>query len=259
MNAVNRIDTPDLLLEWTESTWDTAVFGFPVLQITHIEVRGPASGIGLRYFREACDSIGCGLVSCRLPHECLRESMLLEEHGFRFIEMLYKPELDNIQSRFIPGENGLVAAHAVKEEIPAVLEIAESAFVNERFQLDHRLDPAMGDKRYCNWVISAIDHPTQELYVLRNGRQVVAFFIAEMMPDKTCYWHLNAVEPVSQGQGYGKRAWITMLRLAREQGAEKVQTCIVARNYRVLNLYARLGFSFPPPLMTFHWVGSSST
>jgi len=45
-----------------------------------------------------------------------------------------------------------------------------------------------------------------------------------------------------------------MLHQAREAGAQRVRTCIVARNHRVLNLYAGLGFRFPPPQMTFHWV-----
>ena len=62
------------------------------------------------------------------------------------------------------------------------------------------------------------------------------------------------VDPAAQGQGYGRRSWETMIAHARQQGSQRIQTCIVARNHRVLNLYARLGFHFPPPLTTFHWV-----
>ena len=65
---------------------------------------------------------------------------------------------------------------------------------------------------------------------------------------------INAVAPGAQGQGYGWRAWQAMLAQAHLEGAERVRTAIVARNHRVLNLYARLGFRFPAPLMTFHWV-----
>ena len=258
-NTTGRVDTPHLLLEWAGSPWDATVFGFPVLQITKMEIRGSVTDINLQTFDEARDRLGAGLVSCRLPHERLRESMLLEEHGFRFIEMLYQPELDDLQNWSDLHETGLDAVTAEESELPTILNIASSAFTNERFHVDPRLDSALGDQRYCNWVRSSLNHPSQQLYTIRNGKQVVAFFVTEMMPDKTCYWHLNAVAPVAQGKGYGKRAWITMLRLAREQGAKKVRTSIVARNYRVLNLYARLGFRFPSPLMTLHWVRDPQT
>jgi RimJ/RimL family protein N-acetyltransferase len=45
-----------------------------------------------------------------------------------------------------------------------------------------------------------------------------------------------------------------MLVQAKRAGAKRVRTSVVARNNRVLNLYARLGFRFSQPKMTFHWV-----
>jgi RimJ/RimL family protein N-acetyltransferase len=179
--------------------------------------------------------------------------MLLEGHGFRFIEMAYHPELDRLESIALPDDT-LMVARATPQDLLEVLEIAGNAFRNERFHVDPRLNPSLGDLRYCNWVKSSLDHPSQRLEVVRDGEQLVAFFVTEMLEDGTCYWHLNAVAPNAQGQGYGRRAWQAMLRKAREEGARRVQTCIVARNHRVLNLYARLGFRFAPPLMTFHWV-----
>ena len=101
-----------------------------------------------------------------------------------------------------------------------------------------------------------LDHPSQRLHVIRDGSLLAAFFVTERLADGTCYWHLNAVTPDAQGKGYGRRAWLAMLHQAQGDGAQRVRTSIVARNHRVLNLYARLGFRFPPPLMTFHWVRS---
>ena len=89
---------------------------------------------------------------------------------------------------------------------------------------------------------------------LVDGATQVALFITETLPGDICYWHLTAIAPHLQGRGYGRRTWETMLEHARRHGARQVRTSIAARNHRVLNLYARLGFHFPPPLMTFHWV-----
>ncbi|MDD5330407.1 MAG: GNAT family N-acetyltransferase [Sulfuricella sp.] len=254
--TAGRLDTAGLFLEWAEAPWDTDLFGFPVLQIDRLEVRGPAANEDMAAFERARDDSGCGFVSCRLDHGRLRESMLLEGRGFRFIEMLYQPELD-LQAVAGPDETGLAVVPADDENLPAVLDIAGSAFRNERFHMDARLESGLGDQRYRNWVVGSLSHPTQRLHVICDARRPVGFFVTEHLPDGTCYWHLNAIAPAAQGKGYGRRAWLTMLHRAREEGARRVRTSIVARNHRVLNLYARLGFRFSQPLMTFHWVRGS--
>ena len=251
-----RLRTPSLLMTWSEAPWDQVVCGFPVLQITAMEVRGGDAGNDMRVFEHQRDRLGTGLVSCRLPHACMKESMLLEEHGFRFIEMLYAPELDLSTFKIDEDVSLLVVARAREDDLPALLDIASTAFHNERFKMDPRLDPSISSRRYRNWVASSLCHPTQELYVVRDGERRVAFFVTELLADRTCYWHLNAVAPDAQGQGYGRRVWLTMLNQASSRDAQRVRTSIVARNYRVLNLYARLGFVFTSPAMTFHWVRS---
>lgn len=253
MAAPECIDTPDLLLEWSEAAWDTAVFGFPVLQIGCMELRTPRGVADFPRFEAVRDETGAGMVSCRLSHRRLRESMLLEDRGFRFVEMVFHPELEELPGRLAAGKT-LEVERARAKELPAIQDVAGSVFCNERFHMDPRLDPAIGDQRYRNWVLGSFDHPTQRLYALRDEERLVAFFVTEMLADGTCYWHLNGVAPEDQGKGYGRRAWLSMLCHAKENGAVRVRTCITARNHRVLNLYVRLGFRFPPPLMTFHWV-----
>lgn len=247
------IETANLCLAWRQTPWDTAIFGYPVITIHRMDILGDGANDDFALFESTRDGLAAGLVSCRLPHDQLRESMLLETHGFRFIEMVYHPELDRLETLALP-EDTLAVVPAGYRDLPEVLEIAGHAFRDERFHVDPRIDPKLGDLRYCNWVKSSLDHPRQRLTLVRDGERLVAFFITEMLEGGICYWHLSAVNPGNQGQGYGRRSWLTMLRRARQEGARRVRTCIVARNHRVLNLYARLGFSFSPPLMTFHWV-----
>lgn len=247
------LDTPALRLAWIRAPWDEAVCPFPVMQIDQIEVRGPGAPESMREFASARDRLGAGLVSCRLPHDRLAESMLLEQCGFRFIEMLYAPEL-GLEAVDAAGDEGLAVEPASASDMPALLDIAGSAFHNERFRMDPRLDPAISGRRYQNWVASTPSHPSQQLYAITDQGRVVAFFIVELQAGGTCYWHLNAIAPAFQGQGYGRRAWSAMLRHAKRAGAARVRTSVVARNTRVLSLYARLGFTLPPPAMTFHWV-----
>ena len=249
-----HIDTEGLLLEWVEAPWDTAVFGYPVLQINHVEIRGPSAGTDFAGFEKIRAKLGVKIISCRLPHGYLRESMFLEDHGFRFIEMIYGPEYKQLQEFTVEQGEELAVMLADSNDLPEILAITESAFHNERFHVDPRLDHSLGSRRYCNWVRSSLEHDSQKLYVLRDKEIAIAFFVTERLDDGTCYWHLNAVAPDVQGHGYGRRAWLTMMNLARKEGARQVKTSIVARNHKVLNLYSSLGFRFPPPMMTFHWV-----
>lgn len=249
-----RIETAHLTLDWMEVPWDSRVFGFPVLQIQELVVLGRGADLDVAPFEAARDRVGSALVSCRLPCEKLRESMFLEANGFRFVDMIIHPELAELQRRPAEAESGLTAAPADAVDLAAIEAIAVSAFRNERFFVDPRLDPTCAGQRYRNWARSALDHPRQRLYAVRDGEHLVAFFVTELLSDGTAYWHLNAVAPVAQGCGYGRRAWQAMLGEARRQGAERVRSSIAVRNHRVLNLYAQLGFRFSPPLMTFHWV-----
>jgi ribosomal protein S18 acetylase RimI-like enzyme len=249
-----QLITPSLRLTWIRAPWDEVVCKFPVIQIDDIKVTGNNATADMQLFVEQRDQIGARLVSCRLPHDFMAESMLLEDCGFRFIEMLYAPEFD--LGAFGPAGHAdtLIILRAVEADLPALLDIAGASFQHERFKVDPRLDPAISDLRYQNWVATTLHHPTQELYMIKDGDTLVAFFVTESLPDGTCYWHLNAVAPEAQGQGYGRRVWSCMLGQAKRSGATRVRTSIVARNSRVLNLYARLGFSFSQPKMTFHWV-----
>lgn len=248
------LNTPSLKIIWSQAPWDEAVCGFSVLQITGMQVLGGDADVDIRQFEQMRDNLRAGLVSCRLPHDSLKESMLLEDHGFRFIEMVYSPEL-NLAGFTVGAESGLLqVARATVADMPRLLDMARTSFQNERFKMDHRLSPAISDQRFCNWISSSLYHSTQKLYTVNDSARTIAFFVTETLPDGTCYWHLNAVAPDAQGQGYGRRVWHSMLDLAAREGAKSVRSSIAARNHRVLNLYARLGFSFSPPTMTFHWV-----
>lgn len=254
---MGNLDTPDLRLEWIEVPWDSILFGFPVLQINRIEKRGPGADTDFAAFEAFRDRLQSGLVSCRLSHECLKESMLLESHDFRFIEMIYHPEIDDLQTEDLGTPPGLRVSRAESLDLPFVQKIAGNAFHNERFHMDPRINSNVGDQRYQNWVKSSFNHLSQQLFCVRDEQQVLAFFVTEMLADGTCYWHLNAVVPDAQGKGYGLLAWRAMMHQARDTGAKRIRTCIAARNHRVLNLYCRLGFRFSRPEMTFHWIKES--
>lgn len=254
--SANKFDlaTPAINLVASLVPWDSEVFGFPVAQIHTLEIADHDPALqDYEKFREWLDVQQIRVAACRLLHNRLQESMFLEEQGFRFIEMVLHPHLANITSLNI-AEDSLTILPAQECDLPALQAIAEHAFSYERYHVDPRFDPRLGDLRYSYWVRNSLQHPRQRLLKIQDGERLVAFFVVETRADKSVYWHLTAIATEWQGQGYGRRVWRAMLRHHCQEGFNSLTTTIAVRNILVLNLYARLGFRFLPPEMTFHWL-----
>jgi ribosomal protein S18 acetylase RimI-like enzyme len=254
--AALELVVSDLKLSAALVPWDTEIFGFPVAQIRELEITNQLSAVKeYQKFQEWLDINRVQVASCRLPHNRLRESMFLEIQGFRFVEMVLHPQIEGIQYLNIPKDS-LMITPVLESDLPVVQDIAERAFGYERYHVDPRLDPDLGNKRYGRWVKNSLHHPSQRLLKIMEGPHIVALFIVESKDDQSAYWHLTAISPQWQGQGYGQRVWYAMLRHHQESGQDAVMTTISARNISVLNLYAKLNFRFLSPDMTFHWVRS---
>jgi ribosomal protein S18 acetylase RimI-like enzyme len=241
-------------LEYSLVPMDSDIFGFPVARIASLELAAdePASE-NFRGFEAWRDRHAVRLVYCRLHHLRLRESMFLETRGFRFVETVYRPRFEQLQSVAF-GDQGLQIRAAAAEDLPEIEAIAQSAFATGRYVLDGRLDAALGHRRYGAWAHSAYEHPTQRLFEAVSEGRIVGFFVTETLPGNCCYWHLTAVAPGVQGQGFGRRIWQSMMLLHKAQGIETIETCVSGHNVRVLNLYSALRFRLTDAEMTFHWI-----
>ena len=249
-----RIATANLKIHANTVPWDTNAFGFPVAHIDLIEIiKYQEACNDWEQFQQWINSANIRLLSCRLPHDQLNHSLFLEDKGFRFIEMILRPQLTQLQQLSIPN-NTLMLASASEQDLPELIDIAENAFHHERYHIDPRLDKRSGNVRYGAWVRSSFCHPTQHLLKFSDQGRIFGFFIIEYVQAKSVYWHLTAIAPKWQGLGYGAQAWNTALAYFQAQGIESVETAISARNSKVLNLYAKLNFRFLPPAMTFHYI-----
>jgi RimJ/RimL family protein N-acetyltransferase len=236
--------------------WDTEIFGFSVAQISRIEIGGDGRSARLfQRFDDWCAERDVRLVSCRLHHTMLRESMALEGVGFRFVEMVYEPRLDTLET--LPEPRRVVSiAKAGAADIDPIESIAHDVFTTGRYLLDWRLSAESSKRRYARWVRTSFEGDAQTVLKAEVDGTLVGFFIVERRPDDSVYWHLTAIAPGWQGQGLGLSVWQTMLQRHRAEGATSVQTTISGHNAPAMNLYARLGFAFSAPQMTFHWLRS---
>jgi ribosomal protein S18 acetylase RimI-like enzyme len=240
-------------VEWFLVPWDSEVFGFPVAQVERFELGPDGDPAVLRDVAEWCVEKNVRLVSCRLDHLSLRESMALESLGFRFVEMVYQPVLDGLADVARPA-HPIAVEPAGPRDLERIEEVAYEAFGTGRFVLDPRLDSDLGRRRYARWVRTSLESSGQSVLKAEIDGEVAGFFIVEERPDRSVYWHLTAIAPAFQGRGVGRSLWLTMLERHRAAGATSVRTTISAHNPRAINLYARLGFTFGAPQMTFHWL-----
>jgi RimJ/RimL family protein N-acetyltransferase len=242
------------ILRCTLNPWDTTIFGFPVAQVEYRDGVGDETSAAslapmLRWFSDNHIRIA----SCRLPCGKLRESMLLEDAGFRFVEVVLHPCVEHLQQHSIEA-GGLQVVDADARMLGEIATIAESAFGNERYHTDPRLDHALAGLRYGQWVRNSAGTAHTKVLGLLDDARLVAFFVCRGVDAEQVEWVLTAVAPQWQRQGYGLRAWRRMLDWHKSRGVDAISTTIAARNVPVLNLYSKLGFRFRPPDMTFHWI-----
>ena len=246
------IEAHGAVLECALVPWDSAIFGFPVAQVRRLDLAGRAApGPLFASFEAWCTERGVRLAACRLDHAALPESMALEEHGFRFIELVYEPRFDAFDDLAAPRRT-IAVAEAGETDLESIEAIAFAAFDTGRFLLDRRLPPELSRRRYATWVRNSFGSTDQVVLKAEIEGDIVGFFIVERRADDSVYWHLTAIAPGWQGKGVGSALWTTMLQRHRSEGAASVRTTISGHNLPALNLYARLGFTFDAAQMTFH-------
>jgi len=252
-----ELDNDSLILKAEFVPWDSDIFRFPVAAVSMLLIKRPLFAQShFECFKVWVLENSYALVSCRLSHDKLRESMLLERNGYRFIEMVLHPMARALQDYPIV-DNGMVVEQVKESDLSAMVYMAERCFRHERYHVDPRLEPRLADIRYGRWVRNSYSAPKQHLLkVSATDGNTVAFFVVENKDDRSVYWHLTAVNPAFQGRGLGYHVWMTMINYHKLAGMESIRTTISARNVPALNLYSKLNFRFEPPEMTFHWVRS---
>ena len=250
---VESIRTPALSMDYHLVPWDSEIFGKPVAQVSRLQVNDAAQAHrDYEPFARWCTHQAIELCASRIPAGDMVESMFLEDHGFRFVELNYLPALTRLQERsFDAGE--IQVTPAEERDQDALADMAAQTLLHGRFHQDPRIDPALGSKRYRVWMRNAFTRPGQQVLKCLLDGAVIAFFVIEHPQPTHCFWSLIGLAPGLQGRGLGKRVWSSMLDHHRRAGIEQVSTSISSHNIAVFNLYVSLGFRFPAPTTTLQW------
>ena len=254
---VERIRTRALNAEYFLDPLESEILGRPVAQLRNVEVfDGRRALKDLQRFFDWCARRQVSLCSCRLPQTQRNEAMLLENGGFRWIELNFHPELNDLQERNLRNGDIRVAEAEIGDR-NLLGEMAADAFDFGRFHQDPRLGPAIGKRRYRHWLENAFEaHHQHVLKCIFNG-ETIGFFVIERPNGQEIFWSLIGLGRSWWGRGLGRRAWEAVLLHHQQHGVRRIATSISSHNVPAFNLYVRLGWRFPPPLLTFHWCSST--
>jgi len=247
------IESQALEMEYFLVPWDTEILCHPVGQISKLKVKEPAeAGSDFDAFQTWLKQERIKLCSCRLSHDSLTEAAFLQAQGFRFIELNYRPCLQNLQELHFPTDSIeiLRASPADEDELAWM---AGKIFRHGRFHQDPYLGAEPGNRRYEAWLRNSFRIKTQVTYKCMLDGKTVGFFVVEFPEDNLCFWSLIGLAPGLGGQGLGTRVWNAMAKLHQQEGIERIETSISSHNTAVFNLYIKLGYLFPMPWVTFHW------
>lgn len=243
-----------LELQASKVLWDTDAFGYPVASIDKINFYHEyCPNTDFRAFMDWVDQEKIWLVSCRLPHNDIRTIMFLENHSFKFIEMVLHPII-HIKDCRTSNFEGFIVEPVKEDELNIIISMANKAFGFERYHIDPRVNSDAANLRYGSWVKNTLRLKEQKLVKIRLDNDILGFFIIEKLSIDKFYWHLTALNPAFIGKGFGIGVWSAMISYCKDLGAKYAQTTISARNSRALNLYSRLNARFDAPEVTLHWV-----
>jgi RimJ/RimL family protein N-acetyltransferase len=234
--------------------WDTEIFGVAVADLHEIRIDDWDAGENMmRAVSLWCAERDVHLCAARLPQGAMRECLLLQDHGFRVIELHLVPEFSGLAAVEFPraGFDVEIATEADRDRLVA---LAGRAFTVGRFHDDPRIGRDLGNRRYSAWMAASFAHPRQDVEKVILHGDMVAVFVTELGTDGTMHWWLTALTEHCIGKGVAKDVWRTMLVHARNRGANRVTTGISSHNVIVHNLYAALGFRFTRPSFSLHWL-----
>ncbi|MGA8743079.1 MAG: GNAT family N-acetyltransferase [Terracidiphilus sp.] len=232
--------------------WDEPIFGGNTAVIASIHVRMETeAATEFEVFREWCLQNRTKLVSCRLPQEQLVECGFLEKHGFRFIELNYRPILTGLDGFSEDAE--IIVTPALPGDAKEISGFAAQIFTAGRLHADPLVGPEIGNRRYGIWAANAFHHPDQRVLKCQMGGRIVAFMVVEQPTRASRFWSLVGLAPGLAGKGLGRRVWKAVLAFHHREGVDEVSTSISSHNVVAHNFYAGLGFRFPAPTATLHW------
>lgn len=211
-----------------KTPWDAAVFGCETFEIR------AATPEAMAQMREAPGHY-------TIKVDPLTDKRFLHERGFYYCDTLIEPYCSRDRLNGAAHPDATLSRDMLYAEL---LPICHGAFVG-RFHRDFRVDHALADRRYDEWLKRL--HAAGKVRGLLHRGALAGFVAVE--GNKLV---LHAIAAQYRGRGLAKHWWTALCNELFAAGHAEVLSSISVTNLAALNLYASLGFRFRNPLDVYH-------
>lgn len=242
MSTASLVVSPGAQISWRRTPWDERAFGVPTAELLELAADDlPAARRAVNALNSELDAAGVTLATTRIGADQLHLKEALGAADWRLVETSMLVRLDGLQRRK-PLEvfRRSVSLEAPRDDdIPALRELASTAFHYSRFHEDLRVPRARCALRYANWIDD----------LRAQGRR---FFVHRASGVPAAFMAVSRSGPDAELVLGGARAdlgwlspffWGSVLEALRLDGAQSVQARVSAANVGVLKLYLAFGFT----------------
>jgi hypothetical protein len=183
--------------------------------------------------------------SCKVPLERLADIHALQRNGFELVECQIRSSIDLRREWDTSAYPYRFAEVTNRVDLEAVLEIARTTFVHDRFSIDPRVDRQVSGRRYCRYVEQSFAAGNESVYRLYDPAtdRTVAFKTHRLLENGEVLFLLGGVDPKSQRLGLGVINSYWEFNTLRSKGFVRGYTHISAANHHVFNVeIGKLGF-----------------
>lgn len=245
-------------LAFARVPWDSEVLGFDVVEVRLREDDPAGAAEALANWLPSLASSPLLLVYLRTDIANVALGEELAHQGFYPVELTYEISIPlHRLGSVVPGwrPRGKLRA-ARRSDLPSLRAIAGSAFQGDRYHLDPHVPSSRADARFDSWITQGTK-TGEPIFVYEDPRSSdVLGFVHWRSVEKNADLSLAAVHPRFQGTGLGASMYEAALLECRTLGHKSATTRISAANLDVVNLFARLGFSFRRARLTWHHFAS---
>lgn len=214
-----------------EAFWEKRNLGVDCLELTAEAGDGP----------EQLAAAGTASYTVLKVPSALPELMLAAQGmGFQVMEMQFHLTHG---LKDLPRDNGgAIRRPATAQEAALVLERVAGGdfFTTDRVCLDPAFSPALGGRRYANWIGDLLA-AGETMTVLLSGGELVGFSATKRRRD-VLEQILVGVFPEAQGRGLGSCAVLSAIDEAVRTGCQRLETSVSSNNPRSLRTHLRAGY-----------------
>jgi GNAT superfamily N-acetyltransferase len=243
-------------LRFARIPWDSELFGLDVVELRLREDDPEASGRAVAKWLDTRTASVPWLAYVRTSFPQVAIAQALSKAGFYPVELTYALSLPlrRLGSIAAPRKPRACLRPAHPADLPVLIAIAGSAFQADRYHQDPHIPASRADARFSAWIAEGMNE-REPVFVYEDAatREILGFFHLRPAGDRRVDISLAAVQPRLRGAGIGASMYEAALVEARDLGNDTATTRISAAHLDVVNLFARLGFTFRQVQLTWHF------